>query len=111
MDDTVLAELESRILNEIAALEKHIHSLEGTVNPVEPDVAIGRISRLDTMLNQGINKSSLAQSKERILKLRRALQRMREDPDFGECMECGNPIPVARLLALPETEYCVHCAE
>ena len=111
MNDAQRAGLERRIQEEIASLEAHIKSLEDKVNPVEPDVAIGRLSRLDTMLNQGINESSLSQSKQRILKLQRALQRMEEDPDFGECMECGDPIPVPRLLALPETEFCVKCAE
>ncbi|WP_415713596.1 TraR/DksA family transcriptional regulator [Maridesulfovibrio sp.] len=30
---------------------------------------------------------------------------------FGECEECGEGIPIARLLALPESRFCVHCAE
>ncbi|THB63321.1 MAG: TraR/DksA family transcriptional regulator [Desulfovibrio sp.] len=111
MNDQQRADLKQRILAEIVKLENYAASLEGKVNPVAPDVAIGRLSRLDTMLNQGINESALSQSRQRIGKLQRALARMQEDQDFGECMECGEPIPIPRLLALPETELCVECAE
>ena len=31
--------------------------------------------------------------------------------DGGYCDACGNEIPVARLMAVPETRYCIHCAE
>ena len=29
---------------------------------------------------------------------------------YGRCIECGKPIPVARLEALPYTKLCVGCA-
>ena len=29
---------------------------------------------------------------------------------YGRCIECGKPIPVARLEALPYTKLCVDCA-
>jgi phage/conjugal plasmid C-4 type zinc finger TraR family protein len=29
---------------------------------------------------------------------------------YGRCEECGNPIPKARLQALPHTRHCVACA-
>lgn len=110
MEDSYLDELKNKIESEILKLKKNIISLEKTVEPVAPDQAIGRLSRLDTMLNQGVNKSSLSQSKYRILKLEAALTRIKTDPFFGECAECGNQIPMARLLAMPESELCVNCA-
>lgn len=102
--------LEKRIREEIAGLRATVAELEGNASSVEPDMAIGRLSRMDTMLNQSITDASVSQSKQRILKLEAALQRI-DDPGFGECEECGEPIPVARLLALPESELCVDCAE
>jgi DnaK suppressor protein len=31
--------------------------------------------------------------------------------DYGTCVECGEPIKPARLMALPEVETCVACQE
>jgi DnaK suppressor protein len=39
-----------------------------------------------------------------------ALRRI-DDGTFGICEECGQPIPEARLQALPYTPYCVKCAD
>lgn len=111
MNDLQKGKLKKKIKVEIEKLTKLVEDLKDTVAPVSPDAAIGRLSRLDTMLNQGINKSSIAQSKERILKLKGALIRLDEDPFFGECEECGEEISFARLLALPESRLCIHCAE
>lgn len=111
MDEKHRNELRKKIKSELEDLKSNIDALEDTTDPVAPDQAIGRLSRLDTMLNQGVNKSSISQSKHRILKLEVALARLDDDPFFGECAECGNPIPIARLLALPESELCVKCAE
>jgi len=33
-----------------------------------------------------------------------------EDGTYGTCAECGKPIPVARLDALPSATLCVDCA-
>ncbi|QJT07843.1 TraR/DksA family transcriptional regulator [Oceanidesulfovibrio marinus] len=103
-------ELRERMQREIDGLEESIARLEQGLNPVAPDAAIGRLSRLDTMLNQGINQSSLSQSRTRLVRLQHALKRI-DDPDFGTCAECGEAIPIARLLALPECDCCVECAE
>ncbi len=111
MNDKQKEELRNKIKTEIKSLIKQVKELEETVEPVKPDAAIGRLSRLDTMLNQGINKSSIAQSRQRILNLEDALNRLEKDSFFGECEECGEDIPLARLLTLPESRYCVYCAE
>ena len=30
---------------------------------------------------------------------------------MSKCHDCGNSIPTARLELLPDTEYCVNCAD
>ena len=40
--------------------------------------------------------------------LKAAEQRL-GDPGFGECAECGVPIPVARLVANPAARRCIAC--
>lgn len=47
-------------------------------------------------------KNLLAQADE-------ALERIDEGV-YGICAECGGPIPVARLDAIPHTRFCVTCS-
>jgi len=42
--------------------------------------------------------------------IERALRRI-EEGTFGDCAECGDPIPFARLEAKPSTETCIDCAQ
>ena len=39
-----------------------------------------------------------------------ALVRM-DDGSYGECVACGNEIPVARLQAVPFADKCIDCAD
>lgn len=43
-----------------------------------------------------------------IHKIRDALERL-EDGTFGICEECGEEIPVKRLMARPVTHLCIEC--
>jgi len=46
----------------------------------------------------------------RVHRLQVALERLR-DGGYGTCVECGEPIAVARLRALPEVQTCVRCQD
>ena len=53
---------------------------------------------------------SLLQNQEQALdEIREALGRI-DRGTFGECEECHQPIPKARLQAVPYTRHCVECA-
>jgi RNA polymerase-binding transcription factor DksA len=53
---------------------------------------------------------SLLQNQEQALgQISDALERIRQGT-FGRCEECHEPIPKARLQALPYTRHCVACA-
>ena len=39
-----------------------------------------------------------------------ALQRL-DDGTYGQCTDCGNPIPMERLLAKPSVSLCLACQE
>ena len=110
MNDAQRTDLRRKIIKEIEGLKKTVEGLEGTLEPVKPDVAIGRLSRLDSMQNQSINEARCSQSKQRILRLEVALERL-EDPDFGICEECGEVIAPKRLMLMPEVTLCIDCAE
>jgi len=53
---------------------------------------------------------SLLQNEEQVLdEISAALERVRHGT-FGQCEECHEEIPKARLQALPYARYCVACA-
>lgn len=110
MDESRKDELRNKIEEELKGLKSSVASLEEQVKPVSPDASLGRLTRLDNMNNQAVARDSLSKAKVRILKLERALKRM-DDPDFGYCEECGEEIPLRRLMLLPESTLCVGCAE
>jgi DnaK suppressor protein len=45
---------------------------------------------------------------ERVNRLSAALDRM-NDGEYGACVACDEPIPLARLDAMPEVQTCVRC--
>lgn len=110
MQDTDGAKVREAITFEVARLRKEIVRLEERVKPVAPDNAIGRLSRLDNMVNQEVASRSLSQYRQRLLKLDWMLENV-EDDEFGTCRDCGDDIPLARLLAVPESGLCIECAE
>lgn len=111
MDAKERATFRAGIVSEIEAVKAEIPRLKEQMKPVAPDDAIGRLSRMDTIVNQSVVEKQLSNMKLRLMKLEVALKRVDEDPDFGICIDCGDPIAPARLKAMPETELCVECAE
>jgi len=70
--------------------------------------SVGRLSRMDALQSQAMAQAQ--QRRRDILKgsLQAALQRLKEG-EFGYCMECGDEIQEARLLANPAVLKCVAC--
>ncbi len=103
-------QIKQKIESEISETEEDILSLEERVKPVSPDSAIGRLSRMDAIGNLNINKASLSQAKQKLIQLKAALERI-DDPEFGICRECEEPIPLGRILIMPGSILCVRCAQ
>ncbi len=102
--------LRDHMEQEIGTLTQTVEALAAGTEPVAPDDSIGRLSRLDTMQNQAIAGAALTNARSRLARIQAALRRL-EDEDFGLCADCGEPIPAARLLAMPESTLCVRCAD
>lgn len=113
MDDTLAKNqreaLERLIRQRIAAVSTDIAVHAERSAPVAPDNAIGRLSRLDALGSRAVDAETLRRSRETLQRLERALKGL-HDPEFGVCHECEEPIPFARLQAVPETTLCVRCA-
>jgi len=102
--------MKQNILNEISKTKKLIEEYKELTQPVAPDCAIGRISRMDAINNKSVTEASLRQAEEKLRNLQRVLSRV-GTKDFGICIKCGRPIPEARILYRPESLSCVNCAK
>lgn len=54
--------------------------------------------------------AELSQNRSRLRSVELALDRIRSG-DFGLCGECGGPIGLRRLQAVPSTSHCIQCQE
>lgn len=102
--------IKQKLLDEISKTELLIKEYQEAAQPVAPDVAIGRISRMDAINNKSVTEFALRQAKQRLVNLKRALSKI-DDNDFGLCLKCHKPIPLGRILFRPESLYCVNCAK
>ncbi|MFP3927331.1 MAG: TraR/DksA family transcriptional regulator [Desulfobacteraceae bacterium] len=58
------------------------------------------------------NYYSFVERKTRELrKIQELIQRVQWDEEFGICEECGDPIPVERLMIVPDATLCVPCQQ
>lgn len=101
--------VQERILEEIAATKKLVASYRELTKPIAPENAIGRVSRMDAINNKSVNDSALKKAELKLKNLNVAITKV-DDLDFGVCIRCKKPIPIGRILLLPQAITCVHCA-
>ncbi len=102
-------EIKAKIHEEVAKTEQLIKEYKDLSKPVSPENAIGRISRMDAINNKSITESALRQAENKLIKLNQALDKV-GTPEFGICIRCKQPIPLGRILLMPESNKCVNCA-
>ena len=103
-------ELKRNIEEAIEAQRTLIASLSETSKPVAPDNAIGRLSRMEALNDRAVSEASLNVAQTKLSRLETALGKVNQ-PDFGICVGCDNPIPPGRIVLMPEATRCVPCAE
>lgn len=94
----------------LAELTETIAGLQEMVKPIAPDSAIGRLTRMDAINTRGANERALQQAQLHEQQLQQALTRIDQDPNYGLCQECDEPIAPARLKLVPEALHCIECA-
>ena len=102
-------EIKQIILDEITKTRESIEKYSDMVKPIAPDVAIGRISRMDAINNKSVMEASLRQAKLKLKNLEKVLSNL-GSKEFGICLKCKQPIPIGRILIRPESLHCVNCA-
>ena len=101
-------DLIKRQLADLALQEKAVADSTATVELDQSRV--GRLSRMDALQTQAIQKDSQRRIKEKIKQLSIASARVKSE-DFGYCDECGELIAEARLELNPAVTLCIGCAE
>ena len=101
--------LKAKIIAAIAKAEEDMEGMKEATKPISPENSIGRISRMDAINNKGVAEAAMRATKRKLDTLRKALLKI-EDPNFGKCSRCNRFIKEARLMYMPQSTECIHCA-
>lgn len=98
----------------LAAQRQEIENLSDLSSQSRRPVAldqqsVGRLSRMDAMQQQAMDKATEAKRKSDLVRIEAAERRLR-DGDYGYCDACGEEIPDGRLAVDPMALTCVGCA-
>ncbi|MBN2236642.1 MAG: TraR/DksA C4-type zinc finger protein [Bacteroidales bacterium] len=102
-------QLKTLIESKLVRLKVQISDLKELTQPIEPDCAIGRVSRMDAINNKSVNEAGLRKKVEQLNGLEHALTLL-DSNEIEKCSVCGNTIPLGRLFVMPESRKCVRCA-
>jgi DnaK suppressor protein len=86
-----------------------VENLKELTKPISPENSIGRVSRMDAINNKSVNEAALRNSINKLALLKSAISRVHEE-GFGTCIRCDHEIPFQRILIIPQSNLCVHCA-
>lgn len=104
-----IAELTGELDRTLVKLERSMRSTEEAMRPVTLDqTAVGRLSRIDSLQNQGLTRNLQEREQAKLGQVVTAFQRL-EEGTYGLCVECGGEIPFERLEIFPETATCTPC--
>lgn len=65
---------------------------------------------MDAINNKSVNEAALAKAKQKLKNLEISLSNLNE-PDFGICAKCNQTIPIGRIMLMPQSRFCVNCAQ
>jgi DnaK suppressor protein len=89
-------------------LEEVLSGSRDGARPVDVDLPIGRVSRVDAMQQQSMLAANRRAAEARLRQVASALARW-DAGEYGECAVCGEDIGFRRLEARPEAPLCLSC--
>lgn len=110
MTDANKEAIRAKILSETERLKHEVERLVELTDPAALE-DLDEVSRMDAIVSKSVHDTALAAARLRISKLEYALKRLADDAEFGYCTECGEEIPIPRLMSMPEALRCVECAD
>ena len=104
-----IKQLRQLLIQQQGELERLLDSAHTDTQPVALDQqSVGRVSRIDAIQQQQMALASQQQAGIQLRQIEQALQRIASG-DYGECLECGEPVAFARLQAQPFADLCIAC--
>lgn len=103
--------LRKNLIEKRDSLQREINDTTDSVKPVTLDQSsVGRLSRMDAIQTQQMQKGLLLRKRIHLLNINAALKRIDVD-DYGYCVQCGEDIDFSRLLIDPSIVMCVSCSK
>ena len=111
LSETQLAQLRNELERQLAKLERSMIVTDEALKTVELDQsAVGRLSRMDSLQNQGMAQGLRAREMVGLALIQEAIRRL-DAGTYGMCTECGVEVAFERLLVFPESATCVPCGD
>ena len=105
-----IAKLTTALEQRLAEILKQIELATPAASTVTLDQSkVGRLSRMDAMQQQHMADSTLQHSKQRLQLVQKALNKIRNNEDYGCCELCDEAIAFTRLQVSPEARLCLKC--
>ena len=99
-----------KISTEINTFKNILAVMEESANLPSPEGPGARLSLRDKIRMKSADERELRAARVRLTKLESALKKI-DDPEFGTCFICEQPIPFARLLTISGTTRCIKCKD
>lgn len=96
------------ILKNIDKAKSDITEFANPTSSIAPENAMDMISRMAGTNNKSSKQAALREARTKLLRLEHALTLI-DKSEYGKCVRCGNIIPFARLLLMPESTKCALC--
>ena len=110
MDADEKNKIRTKLADEIKETRTKVSKYLELSQPISPENAIGRVSRMDAINNKSVLKAALREAQSKLIQLKKIIKKI-ESSDFGLCKICKKNIPFGRLMIRPESELCVDCAK
>lgn len=105
MTSALKQKIESKLQNELAGLDAAVVSTVPGLETCPDDTDFA-----SQLTQHELNLTLIRRASENRREIEHALNRL-ASPEYGECLECGDHIGDARLLANPLASLCVDCQE
>ena len=111
LTEAQIAGFRDELERQLAKLEKSMTVTDEALKTVELDQgAVGRLSRMDSLQNQGIAKGLRERESVRLALIQEALRRV-DVGTYGVCITCGGGVAAERLFVFPESGTCAQCGD
>lgn len=108
MNTELLEQIKSKLVSEqqrLSGLLERTHAHTHRTEPLSADFAEQAIETENDQVVEALDR----EGKIELTQINTALKRI-DDGSYGQCDKCGGEIQEARLIAIPETAFCIKCA-